>query len=1521
MKIIKLFSGLLLSLLLPQFASAVIVAPYTPDANTTFLFHFDEAAGGSVTTNLGTVGGNAYTVTIGTNTVNTTRSTNVTTLLGGAAFSSSFTNAISFPNTNTGLMIGFAGTNSGFATDTGSSGTRSTNAIAESVLGIGASAGAPWTIEAMIKTSNTNFNQEIVCMDSYAGSRGFQFKIDGPNLQFQTIGGTAYSQVVALPTTGDNAFVANSWYHVAVVYNGATMQFYWTAVNSTNTVAVTLGSAGSPSAASMGTTQGAITGPLLFGNKDRLPALECLNGEIDEVRISNVARGAGQMLFAPATVSITQQPVVQEGVDYGDKGSLTVGATSASALGYQWWQNTTPLSNATNTTYTFTNATAANAGSYFCVITNLNGSAATSSVAAVTIGAANFLAHRYGFTNDYTDSIGGATGTNFGDATLSGGALQLDGTSGTYLQLPGGLVTNQGAITIETWATFSTLTANSWLFGFGDTNGTAGTNYLFCTPKGSAARIAITSGSSAAEQGATSGNSLDNATGMQIVAVFAPDQRYEALYTNGVLAAINTNVTVQLASVVNHYSFIGQSLYSADPSLTGSVDEFRIYNGALSADTIRQSYLQGPDNGLSAGPVQILVSPTNTTVASGQTATFSGLAAGLPAISYQWFKNGALIPGATNRIYSYPTALADKGAAFVLMATNTVNSVVYTAASSAATLTVVTPETLVWLGGDSYWNTSSLNWSNAAQSLVAYAQFDGVLFDDRGASQTTVDFQFDADPVSLVVSNTAENYKFTSSAANGSLTVLGTLRKTGSGLLAIDVTNLSTGPVVIDEGTVQVGSYDAVGSLGSGPVTNNATLTFVRNDNFSVVNDLHGTGPVNYINYNGSVTPTSPNNDYTGGTAITGGILYLLNTNSLGAATGSTTVGTGAQLYVTNNVDLRQASLTISYSGPDSNGALRKGGAGTTTCFPTVTLASDATIGVDTNSTLNLTNAASITGTDTSLTFTGAGTNLVAGTVSLGSGGLTVSSGAVILNGANSYSGATTVNGGVLMLNNSGALGSSPQVNVASTTGGALGGTRITLGAGVAIPATAALSLPTAGTTVRSCLYAAGASSWNGPITINGDSTISPGDQLAFASAGGFLTIGGSISSVNFPGTLQLRGDGTGSGSAVDVTTNGYGGAISGTITLATNATLQVHDGVTWTINATGNTWDISEIAKGTLKVGVNNALPVATCVKFGAVGNAQLDLAGNNQQVGSLIVVGNAATITNSSTTGDSTLTFNCPTNSTFGGRIVDGPRRTALTVAGGILALAGTNTYTGDTLVSAGTLTLTNNGTLGTTNITVASGATLNVSAHAGSGWTLGAAQTLKGNGTVSGSLTNAGTLAPGIGIGALTVSGNLTLAGLTAIEISKAAATNDQLIVSGAVNYGGTLYITNLAGTLKAGDSFNLVTGNSSWSGGFSAITGTPAGTNNVWSFNPTNGVLSVVASVNTQPTNLIATVSGGSLILSWPADHTGWTLQAQTNALTGGLGTNWVDVTGSAQVNVVTNVINPTNGAVFYRMIYR
>ncbi len=76
--------------------------------------------------------------------------------------------------------------------------------------------------------------------------------------------------------------------------------------------------------------------------------------------------------------------------------------------------------------------------------------------------------------------------------------------------------------------------------------------------------------------------------------------------------------------------------------------------------------------------------------------------------------------------------------------------------------------------------------------------------------------------------------------------------------------------------------------------------------------------------------------------------------------------------------------------------------------------------------------------------------------------------------------------------------------------------------------------------------------------------------------------------------------------------------------------------------------------------------------------------------------------------------------------------------------------------------------------------------------------------------------------------------------------------------------------------------------------------------------------VVSTVNPTPTNIVTVVAGNQLTLSWPADHTGWKLQTQTNDLNTGISGTWFDVAGSTTTNAMNFTIDPANPTVFYRL---
>ena len=114
---------------------------------------------------------------------------------------------------------------------------------------------------------------------------------------------------------------------------------------------------------------------------------------------------------------------------------------------------------------------------------------------------------------------------------------------------------------------------------------------------------------------------------------------------------------------------------------------------------------------------------------------------------------------------------------------------------------------------------------------------------------------------------------------------------------------------------------------------------------------------------------------------------------------------------------------------------------------------------------------------------------------------------------------------------------------------------------------------------------------------------------------------------------------------------------------------------------------------------------------------------------------------------------------------------------------------------------------------------------------------------------------------------------------------------VLVSGTLNYGGVLVVTNIGPALQGGESFQLFNA-ANITGSFTSLRLPALDPNLAWDTNQlSGGVLRVVQTVS--PSVSYAT-GNGSLILSWPWDHTGWRLQAQTNSLAIGLGTNWFNV---------------------------
>jgi hypothetical protein len=196
-------------------------------------------------------------------------------------------------------------------------------------------------------------------------------------------------------------------------------------------------------------------------------------------------------------------------------------------------------------------------------------------------------------------TMGGGTAAFSATHMVGTDALSLGGTSATvggYVNLPAspnamGATT---AVTIACWVNISTdrAWARPW-----DFNNSMNTGYMFLTTYQSmttpnSVRFAITKTDNTAEQQISSTARLSTGAWHHIVVVLAAGATYTGtLYIDGASAATNTAMTLHPSDIGNTTNnWIGRSAFAADPYFAGLVDDFRVYNRALTAAEITALY-------------------------------------------------------------------------------------------------------------------------------------------------------------------------------------------------------------------------------------------------------------------------------------------------------------------------------------------------------------------------------------------------------------------------------------------------------------------------------------------------------------------------------------------------------------------------------------------------------------------------------------------------------------------------------------------------------------------------------------------------------------------------------------------------------------------------------------------------------------------------------------------------------------------------------------------------------------------
>lgn len=821
----------------------------------------------------------------------------------------------------------------------------------------------------------------------------------------------------------------------------------------------------------------------------------------------------------------------------------------------------------------------------------------------------------------------------------------------------------------------------------------------------------------------------------------------------------------------------------------------------------------------------------------------------------------------------------------------------------------ITSLAFVWTGiTDGNWDITTANdWKVNGVSAI-FANGGTALFDDTVTGQTNVTLNSPVSPASVTVNSSTKIYSLTSSGANligGS----GGLTKNGNSTLTMaGGVNTYSGATTISGGTLSIGAFanggsaSDIGSAGNGAanlVLNGGTLLYTGgaqdSDHLFTLSTANGT-----INASGS------------------GALNLTNTGSISLS------GSGARTLTLTGTDADDNTLAAVLGNNGGASALTKSGSGKWILTGNNTNSGTVTISAGTLQVGNGSNSGAIGSgniVDNGTLIFNTSSTLTNGTIT-GTGSVDLEGpGTVVLPGNNTYSGAagTTINNGTLQVGIGGATGSlNSSLPIALNNGTIIFDSTVSFNiAGFGANITGGGNLIKRGASLLKIF---------GNNTYSGWTEIGPGAslQVSEGAAGQFTSsvvtnYGSLIMGRQDNNTFFYSGNIVGPGSLSKVANNGN----SGDVTLTGNHT---YTGGTYILGGAiifgdggtpgagsfvGNVFLTNDYAHNQFGTAPNDFVPATLIfnrpddfifpgdiVGEGFVtltGSGVVTLTGNNNYTNrgtgatttisaGTLQVGNGGTsgsIGTGSTIDNSVLVFNRSDSLTIS-RAISGVG-SVVQFGSGTTTLTAANTYTGATTVSNGTLVVT--------------------------GGTIGGDLNIEGGKFVPASLATGGSV---------NVTGNLNIdAGTVLAPLNKSSAVTNIAVAGTITRNGGSLSVTNVGPALAVNDKFYIFNQPVS---GFATVTGAGATWQNDLATDGSITALTVPVTVNTTPTNMTAVVKSGKLELSWPADHTGWKLQAQTNSLASGLGTNWVSIPGTAADNHYTNTIDATKPAVFYRMVY-
>ena len=799
------------------------------------------------------------------------------------------------------------------------------------------------------------------------------------------------------------------------------------------------------------------------------------------------------------------------------------------------------------------------------------------------------------------------------------------------------------------------------------------------------------------------------------------------------------------------------------------------------------------------------------------------------------------------------------------------------------------------------WNVgTTANWLIPPSTTTTFANGDAAVFNDAAAGTSNVVVAAAVSPSSVTIDNSTLAYTFT---GTGAISGTAALVKQGSGTATIATANSYTGATTI-----------AGGQLAVATLANGGSASPIGASSASAANLVLAGGTLAYT----GATATTNRGFTTSGTS--GGAVDVLNPATTLTFSGNVSGTAALIKSGSGTLRLTGSSISVGAGSGDAlavrSGTMSIAGSGTGPAGLTSSFNGEVVVGglpgsaavlAVTDATLNASGFLSVgrgtgdAGVTSTATLTRA--SVIAAGIAIGSdGGVTPNSAtqAVTLVNSSLYSAGDSLIGdsagstASLVLSGSSSFTSDNGTRIGNAAGavGSVvvgGSSTFTTSGWLAIGNSGSGSFVARDNAVVSVpvdFNVADLAGSVGSLTVEGNASISASSvYLGKNESGGSKAVGSVVMSggsfVSGGSEFFIGRSGDGSWSQSGGSTNVAAEVVLGRYGSATGS-LVVSRG-SFTQSGTGTGMIVGFDGVGALTVSGSGSVTVSgtqsglTLGNFG-IGSGTVTLDGGTLTVPFIRKAGSAAVVNlnggvlragagarNDFLSGVDSATVlaggaNFDTNGssvTIAQALADGGGGGGLVKQGaGTLVLAGNNTFTGSTSVTAGTLSLSSAGSIATSSaVTVAAGATFDVSALSG-GFAIGSGHTLKGDGSVVGSVTvdSASMLCPGTNVGTLTVTQGLTwgTGGNYNWQMMSATGTAGSTTSWDLANVGGTL---SIAATQADPFKINLWTLSGSTTNG--AAANFNAGQNYTWKIASATGGITGFATnkfrINTSATN--------------------------------------------------------------------